>query len=101
MFYLSHPMTRFLRVAVVVGLVTATVSIDITGQVQGPAATAALSGVVVDAVTGRPLVGAVVSLGHVGPISRQQPRMVTDRQGRFVFRDLPASTNYFLDANRL
>ena len=61
--------------------------------------TAAISGVVVDAVTGRPVPGATVSL------SRWQsgvplPRVVADGRGRFVFRNLAAADNYFLDASR-
>ena len=72
-----------------------------TGPPLPATGTGAISGVVTDAVTGRPIAGAVVSLsiqgrGAVGRV----PRMVTDGRGRFVFRDLPAATDYVLNASR-
>jgi len=72
-----------------------------TGPPLPTTGTGAISGVVTDAVTGRPIAGAVVSLsiqgrGAVGRV----PRMVTDGRGRFVFRDLPAATDYVLNASR-
>jgi hypothetical protein len=66
----------------------------------------AISGVVVDATTGRPVAGAIVSLGRTDPniVPGQPvvplPRVATDARGRFVFRDLPPSPNYFLGARR-
>jgi hypothetical protein len=60
---------------------------------------AAISGIVTDAVTRRPLAGAVVTLSRIeggDPL----PRMVTDARGRFVFRSLPPATNYYLQARR-
>src|SRR6185295_13830680 len=48
--------------------------------------TAAISGVVKDATTGRPVAGATVSLRRwMGTVS--VPRAVTDPRGRFVFRN--------------
>jgi hypothetical protein len=66
---------------------------------QAPATTGtgAISGVVVDAVTGRPLAGASVALGRLD-VQRPAPRMVTDSKGRFIFHNLPPSAEYFLDA---
>jgi len=63
--------------------------------------TAAVSGVVTDATTGRPVVGALVYLGFqgrgaVGRLSRQ----LTDEKGRFVFTDLPPGANYFMSASK-
>ena len=62
--------------------------------------TGAISGVVTDATTGRPLAGAVVALQIIdrGPVGRA-PRQVTDPRGRFLFRDLPASNDYLLTAS--
>lgn len=66
----------------------------------------AISGVVVDATTGRPVPGAIVSLGRIDPSNvpgqpiAPLPRMATDARGRFVFRDLTPSPNYFLGARR-
>jgi hypothetical protein len=61
----------------------------------------AISGLVTDGLTGRPIAGAVVYVGitgkgAVGPVSRQ----LTDAKGRFVFVDLAAHDQYFLNASR-
>ncbi|OFW08102.1 MAG: hypothetical protein A3H96_22170 [Acidobacteria bacterium RIFCSPLOWO2_02_FULL_67_36] len=63
--------------------------------------TGAISGVVSDGRTGRPLGGAVVYLGITarGPVGRVS-RQLTDRKGRFVFRDLPRSDAYFINTSR-
>lgn len=61
--------------------------------------TGAISGVVVDAVSGTPLAGASVALGRLD-VTRQSPRMVTDSKGRFIFHNLPPSADYYLDARR-
>jgi hypothetical protein len=70
---------------------------------EAPKGTGALSGVVTDAVTGRPLAGAMVSLGvrTGGPIILTLPRVMTDSKGRFLFRDLAPSTNYYIRAARV
>src|SRR5829696_6801099 len=57
-----------------------------------PAATAAISGTVTDGVTGRPLGAVIVAIrapSTGAPLARIV-RVVTDEQGRFVIRDLPA-----------
>ena len=68
----------------------------------GPSAgTSAISGVVVDGVSGKPLAGAVVTLGRVeARVGWTNPRMVTDARGRFVFTDLPAGKDFYLGARR-
>jgi hypothetical protein len=62
--------------------------------------TAALSGIVVDAVTKRPVAGAVVSLGDLDDRQNLSARMVTDARGRFLFRNLKPSKGYYLGARR-
>jgi hypothetical protein len=63
---------------------------------------AAISGVVVDGMTGKPLVGAVVLLGPPSSTLGTTPlRQVTDDKGRFVFVNLTASSaGYGLVASR-
>jgi hypothetical protein len=59
--------------------------------------TGAISGVVTDGVTGRPMAGALVDLGGgLGfgiPVRAQQ---MTDAQGRYVFTRLPPNANYLI-----
>jgi len=52
-------------------------------------ATAGAAGRVIDGLTNQPIAGAFVT---IGPSARTvgQPTIVTDEQGRFLFRDLPA-----------
>jgi hypothetical protein len=65
------------------------------GQQTTSTGTAAISGGVTDAVTGRPIAGASVSIsisvtGAAGrPLA--PPPMLTDARGRFVVIDLPAT----------
>ncbi len=61
-------------------------------------ATAALSGVVVDAVTDAPIADATVALDAAGLPSNT--RQFTDAKGRFVFVNLPASEHYTLTTTR-
>jgi hypothetical protein len=67
---------------------------------EAPKGTGAISGVVTDATTGRPIEGAIVSLGVTtgGPVILTLPRVVTDPKGRFLFRDLAPSTKYYIRA---
>jgi hypothetical protein len=69
-------------------------------QQPPPPPQGAISGVVVDAITGAPLSGARVSLNRTDNLQSGLPRIVTDAKGRFVFRNLPAAKTYFLDAAR-
>jgi len=74
------------------------------GAVDPPAAesgTGAISGVVVDAVTGAPLADVLVNLSRPGrSLIRPQTRQITDQKGRFVFVDLPPGDSYALAAAR-
>src|SRR5690606_20127023 len=62
--------------------------------------TAAISGVVVDAMTGEPVAAAVVTLSNTDKSIVPPPRALTDSRGRFVFLDLAASDRYYLGAER-
>src|SRR5262245_60105537 len=75
------------------------------------AAPAAISGVVIDATTQKPVPGAVVQLaGTPGIVSASSPqavfvsisprRQITDELGRFVFDDLAPNSSYTLLATR-
>lgn len=68
-----------------------------------PAGTGAVSGVVTDAVTGRPVAGASVSLIAFDQTDDMAPRrrapMLTDTRGRFVFVDLPSTWRFTLWAS--
>ena len=70
---------------------------------EAPKGTAAISGVVTDATTGRPIEGAIVGLGVTtgGQIIYTLPRMTTDPKGRFLFRDLAPSTKYYIRASHV
>jgi len=79
-------------------------------QPPAPPSTAAISGVIIDSSTGRPVVGATVQLSAppalllgVGDPTRlpvfRPVRQITDDIGRFVFTDLPAAT-FTLTANK-
>ena len=75
-------------------------------QVAPPAqpvtTTAAISGVVRDAVTGTPLAGVVVEMrapSTGAPLARLV-RHVTDARGRFVFRDLAAGEGYTVQGSK-
>lgn len=62
-------------------------------------ATSAISGVVIDGETQRPIAGVMVYLGFQGkgPVGRLS-RQISDEKGRFVFVDLPAGSLYFINA---
>jgi hypothetical protein len=63
--------------------------------------TGAISGVVLDGMTHRPIAGAQVYLGiqNYGPVGRSS-RQITDPKGRFVFINLPAADAFFLNASK-
>ena len=78
---------------IVLGLVAGRVAAG--QQVQPPAApaTGAISGVVMDGATGKPIGGATVTfMSNDGPSSNLHS-MLTDPQGRFVFLRLPPSSD--------
>jgi hypothetical protein len=64
------------------------------------ALTGAVSGVVVDGTTNKPIAAAVVSLVSSGRGQTFSGRLVTDSKGRFVFGGLPASGSYELMASK-
>ena len=66
-------------------------------QVSPPAG--AVTGVVYDATTNQPVAGAIVTLARLDG-GQPIPRSVTDSRGRFVFRNLEPSTQYYLGARR-
>ena len=63
--------------------------------------TGAISGVITDGKTHRPIAGALVYLGiqNYGPVGRTS-RQITDPKGRFVFTNLPAADTFFLNASK-
>lgn len=71
-----------------------------------PTGTAAISGVVTDAATGRTIAGASVSLYGIipdGPTNApllRLPSVLTDSRGRFVFVNLSSKPRYTLAASR-
>ena len=75
---------------------------------QPPTGTGAISGVVLDLDSQKPLAGAVVQLsGAPGPapgatpgIAARPARQITDEQGRFVFARLPGNASYQLSAGK-
>jgi hypothetical protein len=64
-----------------------------TGGQTGPAGTGLILGRVVDAGSGQPISGVLLSLGGGGAPGPSPAgiawRLLTDAQGRFVFRNLP------------
>ncbi len=63
--------------------------------------TGAISGVVTDGATRKPVAGAIVYLGIQGrgPAGKMS-RQVTDPKGRFVFVDLPPSDVFFINVSK-
>lgn len=63
--------------------------------------TGAITGVVIDAATKRPIAGALVYLGmtNYGPVG-ERSRQITDAKGRFVYTDLPAADIYFMNVSK-
>jgi hypothetical protein len=66
-------------------------------QQQAASPTSAITGVVIEAGTARPLASAVVTLTAPG---LQVQRLLSDSKGRFVFRNIPAHSGYLLSATR-
>jgi len=67
---------------------------------QSARATGAISGAVTDALTGRPVADAIVSLAPEGVRAIDARRQLTDGQGRFVFTELAADRGYALTVAR-
>ena len=80
-------------------IVLTMLGVSLAAQTPPPAARdGVITGQVVDAVSGKPVGAAIVSIsgavlsGRVGPGSGQPLRILTGGDGRFVFRDLPAGS---------
>jgi 5-hydroxyisourate hydrolase-like protein (transthyretin family) len=91
--------------ALVLLALTAVVAAQAPTPQAPPVPTAAISGVVIDATTSRPIAGATVSLSRINSDNSMAapgslPRTLTDARGRFVFRNLPASTGYLISSRR-
>ena len=71
-------------------------------QTPAPVADGAISGVVTDGSTRRPIADAVVSLGSVAKreFPDTQSRQFTDTKGRFVFTDLPDGESYAITVSK-
>lgn len=87
-------------------VLVAAVSVSLTGDAQGPAparvpSSGAISGVVVDGSTNRPVAGALVYLGREGrEIVTRQTRQFTDEHGRFAFTGVPPFDRYSLSVSK-
>jgi hypothetical protein len=67
------------------------------------AGTGAMTGAVTDAISGRPIAGAVVTLEERQPQSPRATRsyrQVTTAKGRFAFLNLPAGETYFVTSSK-
>jgi len=73
---------------------------EVAAQTQ--TGTGAITGAVLDATTGRPVVGAIVALEDRPPGSPpvRSYSQVTTPTGRFAFADLPPSDTYFLSSSK-
>ena len=97
------------KILPVLGLI---VGLQVLAAGQAPAPPAAISGVVVDATTLKPIAGAVVQLTPVAQptaagadfvivsVSNRPARQVTDDLGRFVFADVAGNATYQLSATK-
>ncbi len=83
------------RIALAAALIAALASASVGARQGTPAPTGAISGTVTDASSGLPLAAATVTLMRGRDVVRSQP---ADRQGRFVFVELPPSAKYFVRA---
>lgn len=88
------PMRRASPVVVALTVLTAAIAFGFQGQrTASPppsTGTGVIVGTVVDGVTGRPVPGALVTLG--GRFPQQPAPIIVGSDGRFVFRDLPAGS---------
>ena len=77
---------RRTRTLAAIGLVACTIGLAGQPARQADSRTGLIVGQVVDAAGGKPVSGAIVSIGGA---ARAAPRILTGSSGRFVFRDLP------------
>jgi hypothetical protein len=78
----------------------AVAALPLSAAPQAPRGTAAISGVVRDAASGRPLADAVVSLRAAGVGKSEPSQQFTDETGRFVFTNLAGGQPYLLTASK-
>ena len=90
---------RAVSVALVALLCASSLMAHVPSPAQQAPPTGAVTGVVYDATTNQPLAGAIVTLSRLD-FGQPVPRSVTDSRGRFVFRHLEPSTQYYLGARR-
>jgi hypothetical protein len=84
-----------------IGFALALFVLSLDAHAQQATGTAAITGEVTDATTGRPIGGAIVTLEEQR--YGQQPRsyvQLTTARGRFAFLDLAASETYFLKSSK-
>lgn len=90
-----------MRVLLVILLLGVGAAVGLAAQGQPAPTTGAISGVVVDAVTGAPLGDAYVQLqGIAGGGGGPLPRKVTDAKGRFIFAPVGPGDGYLLTVNK-
>lgn len=93
---------RFVRASVLITALAgvATVAAQNVPPSRRPG-TGAITGVVIDGDTKKPVAGALVYLGMVGygPVG-ERSRQITDAKGRFVYSNLPASDIYFMNVSK-
>ena len=69
-------------------------------QTTEPTSRGAISGVVVDGVSGAPVADAVVALSGTALPREYQSRLMTDARGRFVFLNLPDADSYRITTSK-
>ena len=88
------------RRVVAAGLFAASTAAALSGQRGAPppppTGTGFLAGQVIEVPSGRPISGAVVSIGGVGSGRGGSSPVLTDSQGRFFFSNLPAAAVFSL-----
>lgn len=90
-----------MRLRLVILLLGVGAAVGLAAQGQPAPTTGAISGVVVDAVTGAPLGDAYVQLqGIAGGVGGPLPRKVTDAKGRFIFAPVGPGDGYLLTVNK-
>ena len=96
------PARRLSGIAAAAIVLTFAVAIRLAAQTAPPnPPQGAISGIVIDGATGRPIENAIVSmLNRTGAPLASSKRVLTDALGRFVFKDLPPGDGYSVSATR-
>jgi hypothetical protein len=87
-----------LRIVLAFAMTTA-IAASSAGSNQSSQSTAAISGLVIDAQTARPVAGVIVSLGRAD--TPDQFHFRTDEAGRFVFAGVAPAADYVLASRKL